>query len=295
MDKGKRNFLLKGGALALAGSVFPSFLNAQDMKKKGKIELALSQYSLRALIKDGSLKAVDFPQFTVDNFGIKAIDLWEGGLPKEKLDDESYLKELKGRAEKAGTDLFLLMAGKLQSNPKKAKSSIATLTKSLDRAQILGCKYLRVFLHAENLEDSVSALKVLSDNAAKRNVTVIIEPSPGSKSQYGKFLAELSQKLNHPNCTLMPDFGKLKNNVYDGTEAMLPYSQSISAKMHSFDEKGMQADFDYDKLAKIIVDSGYSGYIAIEWEGSRLKPIQGVKASQKLIKDSFAKHGVTVS
>ena len=293
MDKNKRNFLIQGSSLALATAFYPTFLNAADMKKN-KLQFALSQYSLRALIKDGSLKAVDFPQFTVDNFGIKAIDLWEGGLPKNKLDDKSYLSELKGRAEKAGTDLFLLMAGKLQSNPKKAKKSIAQLTKSLDRAQMLGCRYLRVFLHAENLEDSASALKQLSDNAAKRNVTIIIEPSPGSKSQYGKFLAELSKKLNHPNCTLMPDFGKLKNNVYEGTQAMLPYSQSISAKMHSFDDKGLQPDFDYDKLAKMIVDSGYNGYIAIEWEGKKLKPIEGVKASQKLIKDSFAKHGVSV-
>ena len=294
MNKSKRKFLIKSSGVALAAITVPSFLNAAEMKKS-KLELALSQYSLRALIKDGSLKAVDFPQFTVDNFGIKAIDLWEGGLPKDKLDDKSYLTELKGRAAKAGTDLFLLMAGKLQSNPKKVEKSIAQLTKSLDRAQILGCKYLRVFLHAENLNDSVAALKKLSDNAAKRKVTIIIEPSPGSQSQYGKFLAELSQKLNHPNCTLMPDFGKLKNNVYEGTKAMLPYSESISAKMHSFDDKGLQPDFDYDRLAKMIVESGYKGYIAIEWEGRKLKPIAGVKASQKIIRDSFAKHGVTVS
>lgn len=294
MDLNKRRFLIKGSQIAAASLVMPSFLSAQDMKKS-KIELALSQYSLRAMIKDGSLKAIDFPAFTADTFGIKAIDLWEGGLPKNKLDDSSYLAELKNRADKAGTDLFLLMAGKLQSNPKKVKNSVKQLTKSLDRAQKLGCKYLRVFLHAENLEDSVEALKQLSDNAAKRNVIIIIEPSPGSKSQYGKFLAEVHQKLNHPNCTLMPDFGKLKNNVYEGTKAMLPYSQSISAKMHSFDDKGLQPDFDYDRLAKMIVEAKYSGYIAIEWEGNKLKPVPGVKASQKLIRESFAKYGVTIA
>lgn len=294
MDINKRKFLVSGSQLVAAGIVMPSLLNAKDMKKPG-MQMALSQYSLRALIKGGSLKAVDFPAFTSDNFGIKGIDLWEGGLPKNLLDDTKYLTELRSRADKAGTDLFLLMAGKLQSNPKKSVSSIKSLTKSLDRAQILGCDFLRIFLHAENLEDSVEALKKLSDNAAKRNITIIIEPSPGSKSQYGKFLAEVHQKLNHPNCTLMPDFGKLKNNVYEGTQAMLPYSKSISAKMHSFDDKGLQPDFDYDRLAKMIVESKYSGYIAIEWEGRKLKPIEGVKASQKLIKDSFAKHGVTIS
>ena len=47
-----------------------------------RFKLGLSQYSLRALLKNGSLDALDFPQFTVDKFGIQAIDLWEGGCQK---------------------------------------------------------------------------------------------------------------------------------------------------------------------------------------------------------------------
>ena len=38
----------------------------------------------------------------------------------------------------------------------------------------------------------------------------------------------------------MPDFGKLRNNVYDGTSAMMPYTAAISCKMHSFDDNGNQ-------------------------------------------------------
>ncbi|MCM8532947.1 MAG: sugar phosphate isomerase/epimerase [Lentisphaeraceae bacterium] len=294
MDFNRRSFIKTSSQLLATSSILPSVLTAQGMNKN-RFTIALSQYSLRALIKDGSLKAEDFPAFTMDTFGIKAIDLWEGGLPKNKLNDMAYMELLRGKAEAAGTDLFLLMAGKLQSNPKKAAKSIASFDKSLDRAKALGCDFLRIFLHAENVQDSVEALKKISDNAAKRGVTIIIEPSPGSKSQYGKFLAEVSQKLNHPNCTLMPDFGKQKNNVYDGTQAMLPYSKSVSAKMHSFDDKGLQPDFDYNRLSKIIIDSNFKGYIAIEWEGRKLKPIPGVKASQKLLIDSFAKHGVKIS
>ena len=294
MDYSKRSFLKTSGKVILASSLFPGILSAEDMKKS-RFKLALSQYTLRAMFKDGSLKPEDFPAFTKNTFGISAIDLWEGGLPGNKINDPAYLEMLRKKADDAGTHLFLLMAGKLQSNPKKAEKSIASFNKSLDRAKTLGCEYVRIFLHAENLNDSVEALKKISDNAAERGVSIIIEPSPGSKSQYGKFLADVAKKLNHPNCTLMPDFGKLKNNVYEGTQAMLPYSKSISAKMHSFDDKGLQPDFDYDRLSKMIIDSDYKGYIAIEWEGSKLKPVPGVKASQKLIQDSFAKYGVKIS
>ena len=64
--------------------------------------------------------------------------------------------------------------------------------------------------------------------------------------------------------------------------------------MHSFDDKGQQTDFDYGRLAKIIYASEYKGYIAIEWEGRNLKPIEGVLASKKLILDSFTALGTTI-
>ena len=71
----RRSFLECTGKISLAGSAFPVSLTAKPHKKM-RFTLGLSQYSLRALLKDGSLDALDFPKFTVDQFGIKAIDLW---------------------------------------------------------------------------------------------------------------------------------------------------------------------------------------------------------------------------
>ena len=77
----RRQFITKGSALALATSTLPGF--AKDaVNKEPRFSLALSQYSLRAMLKDKSLDALDFPAFSVNTFGIKAIDLWEGGLPQ---------------------------------------------------------------------------------------------------------------------------------------------------------------------------------------------------------------------
>jgi L-ribulose-5-phosphate 3-epimerase UlaE len=86
----------------------------------------------------------------------------------------------------------------------------------------------------------------------------------------------------------MPDFGKLKDNVYKGTKAMLPHTVTVSCKMHSFDKNGNQPDFDYPRLMKMIKQSAYKGILAIEWEGSALEPVAGVKASKKLIEQSLS-------
>lgn len=289
----RRSFLEKGGKIGLASSVFPLSLHAKHPKNM-RFTLGLSQYSLRALLKDGSLDALDFPKFTVDEFGIYAIDLWEGGMPKDKLDDSKYLATMRKKAEQAGTDLFLLMSGALDASEKKRQVSTAKISASFDRAVQLGAPMVRVFLKAPGtdpvagLQASLEALKPLADEAAKKNLTIAIEPGASSLSQKGAFLAEVATELKHPALKLMPDFGKLKDNVYKGTQAMLPHTVTVSCKMHSFDKEGNQPDFNYPRLMKMIKASKYKGILAIEWEGSALEPIPGVKASKKLIEKSLA-------
>ncbi|MDC1006317.1 TIM barrel protein [Opitutales bacterium] len=289
----RRSFLESTGKIALAGSAFPVSLTAKHHKKM-RFTLGLSQYSLRSLLKDGSLDALDFPKFTVDQFGIKAIDLWEGGLPKDKLDDPKYLTTMRKKADQAGTDLFLLMSGALDASAKKRVASTAKISASFDRAVQLGAPMVRIFLKAPGtdpvagLQASVEALKPLADEAAKKNLTIAIEPGASSLSQKGAFLAEVATKLKHPALKLMPDFGKLKDNVYKGTKAMLPHTVTVSCKMHSFDKNGNQPDFDYPRLMKMIKQSAYKGILAIEWEGSALEPVAGVKASKKLIEKSLS-------
>ena len=289
----RRSFLQTSGRIGLASSAFSIPLSAKHHKKM-RFTIGLSQYSLRALLKDGSLDALDFPKFTVDQFGIHAIDLWEGGLPKDKLDDPKYLAMMRIKADQAGTDLFLLMSGALDASPKKREASTARISASFDRAVQLGAPMVRVFLKAPGtdpvagLQASVEALKPLADEAAKKNLTIAIEPGASSLSQKGAFLAEVATELKHPALKLMPDFGKLKDNVYKGTKAMLPHTVTVSCKMHSFDKNGNQPDFDYPRLMKMIKQSAYKGILAIEWEGSALEPVAGVKASKKLIEKSLA-------
>ena len=291
----RRKFLIQTSTVstAILGGLMPATASAKHHEPK-RFTLGLSQYSLRALLKDGSLDALDFPQFTVDQFGIKAIDLWEGGLPNDKLDDSKYLASMRKRAEQAGTDLFLLMSGALDASEKKREVSTAKILASFDRAVQLGAPMVRVFLKAPGTEwsaglrASLEALKPLADEAAKRKLTIAIEPGASPLSQKGAFLAKVATKLKHPYLGLMPDFGKLKDNVYKGTEAMLPHTITVSCKMHSFDKSGKQPDFNYLRLMKMIKQSKYKGILAIEWEGSALEPIPGVLASKKLIEKSLA-------
>ena len=293
MLQSRRDFLQTTGAVAFAATTGIGARPASAHDENSPYTIGLSQYSLRALIRDKSLDPLDYPAFTMENFGIDHIDLWEGGL-NGKQGDLKYLEQLRGRSEKAGTEIFLLMTGALDADPSKRAQSLQTIIPSIERAQILGAEFLRVFLKAPGKDAAagvapcVEALKPLADAAAKKGVMIAIEPGASELSSKGAFLASVMEELKHDNCRLMPDFGKQKNNVYDGTEAMMPYTVTVSAKMHSFDDSGNQPDFDYERLMKIIAAANYRGIISIEWEGSKLKPIEGVKASKMLLEKSIA-------
>ena len=289
----RRRFLTQTATLGTCATMIPTELIAKQ-HSSDRFILGLSQYSLRALFKNGSLDALDFPQFTSDEFGIRAIDLWEGGLPKDKLDDSKYLALMKKRAEQAGSDLFLLMSGALDASEKKRKVTSAKISASFKRAVQLGTPMVRVFLKVPGtdldlgIKISVEALKPLADEAVEKGLTIAIEPGASALSQKGVFLAQVAEKMEHPGLKLMPDFGKLKDNIYEGTRAMLPHTITVSCKMHSFDAAGKQPDFDYLRLMKMIKQSKYRGILAIEWEGEALEPIPGVIASKKLIETSLA-------
>jgi sugar phosphate isomerase/epimerase len=267
---------------------------------KHGLTIGLSQYSLRQLFAQKQLDPLDYPKFARDKFGLTELDLWEGGLPADRLDDTGYLKQLKQRAADAGTNLFLLMAGAVDATgganeKKKAKARPVDHPRSIERAATLGCPYVRLFLTAADgdraaaVRRSAETLAPLADFAKSRGVTIALEPGSSNLTKEGAFLAEVMQQLKHPHCRLMPDFGKLSGDVYEGTRAMMPHAVVVSAKTHDFDAAGNQIEWDYFRLMKIIADAGFRGIVAIEYEGKNLAPVEGVLASKRLIERALAR------
>ncbi len=290
----RRSFfgLASGGLAALAA---PAPLRAAP---PSRMTIGLSQYSLKALFAAKTLDPLDYPGFARKEFGLTELDLWEGGLPADRLDDDKYLGDLRRRATDAGTHLFLLMAGVVDatssSGKARRKAKPADHPRSIERCAVLGCQYVRLFVSAPEGDRATAvarcaeALTPLADRAKASGITIAIEPGASTHTQDGAFLAEIMRQLRHSHCRLMPDFGKLRGDIYEGTKAMLPYTAVVSAKTHEFDAAGNQVEFDYFRLMKIVADAGFKGIVAIEWEGKRLDPVAGVHASKKLIERALA-------
>ena len=279
------------GAMITGASV-PALAAEEKKQKQESYTIGLSMYSLRHLFKDGSLKPLDYPAFAKKTFGITEIDIWDGGFPVDKRNDLNFYKELKKRSDAAGTNIFLVMAGAVDATGETAeerKKGGDAFRQYVDHAEILGSKFVRVFLKAPDggkrkvaITNSIEALAPLADYAKEKGVMLVIEPGASTWARNGHFLAALARTMEHPACRLMPDFGKL-SDPYCGTVAMLPYSESVSAKSWGFNEEGDEKSLSYFRLIRSINDVEYKKIIAIEYEGEKMSPVEGVKATQKLL------------
>ena len=60
-------------------------------------------------------------------------------------------------------------------------------------------------------------------------------------------------------------------------------AHGVSAKANKFDGKGHVAGIDYLKMMKIVTESGYRGYVGIEFGGPREEEFGAIRMIKKLL------------
>ncbi|MEP0212088.1 MAG: sugar phosphate isomerase/epimerase, partial [Cellulophaga sp.] len=55
------------------------------------------------------------------------------------------------------------------------------------------------------------------------------------------------------------------------------------AKSRNFTADGTEADIDFYKIMKLVKESGYTGFVGIEYEGTLLSEEEGVQKTKDLL------------
>jgi len=271
-------------------------------------KLSLAQWSLNKQIRSGEMSPLDFAQ-KANELGFEGIEyvsqLYSPELKKEadlNAAMQNLLKVLKAKSETYKVQNLLIMVdgeGDLASTEEiQQNTAVENHKKWVDAAQFLGCHSIRVNLNGSNDPDiwikaSTNGLSKLATYASKKNINIIVENHGGLSSNAG-LLVKVIEKVNLPNCGVLPDFGNFcmqrkgskcikEYDKYKGVEEMMPYAKAVSAKSYDFDENGNETTIDYIKMLKIVKESGYTGFIGVEYEGSRLSETEGVLATKKLL------------
>jgi len=278
-----------------------------------ELKISLAQWSIHRALEKGELKAENFASIAKNDFDITAVE-YVNSFYKDHAEDSAFWKAMRATADSLGVKSLLIMVdeeGDL-GNPHtdERKKAVENHYKWVNAASILGCHSIRINAFGDGSKEEVQvamvdALKQLCTYAAKANINVLIE-NHGLYSADGKWVAEIIRQVNMPNAGTLPDFGnwctshkwgstepgKECTEVYDrytGVAETLPFAKGVSAKSYSFSEQGDETVIDYDKMLKLVKESGFSGYIGIEYEGSPLSEADGIRATKNLLEKTWGK------
>ena len=271
-------------------------VNVNLFAQEPAYKISLAEWSLNRSIRKGLLTNMDFPRITKETYGLDAVE-YVSTFFRDKAEDTQYLTQLKNECDKYGVKSLLIM---VDGEGNLADTSMAARTKAIENhykwvkaAKFLGCHSIRVNAAGRGTMGQVQAAAIdglgrLSAYAADYNINVIVE-NHGGNSSYGKWLAEIMQAVNKPNCGTLPDLGNFyEYDKYQGVKDLMPFAKGVSGKTHDFDENGNETQIDYVRMMKIVADSGYKGYIDVEYEGNKLSEDEGIKATIALLRKVIA-------
>jgi len=313
----KRRTFLATAASALAA---PSFLHSADPKSKTsrpRIKLAISSYSYWHFTpeKVPIEKVID----ATAALGVEGVDILHRQMEIEELGPltaavHSYCQRLKRHAFRAGVDLICLSIHQdfVSPDPAERKKWIDHTEKCIEIAYALGVPCIRInsgrwktiasfedlmkargeepVLEGYKEEDGfkwcIESLRICAELAAKRGVLLALENHWGL-SRTAEGVLRIVNEVNSPWLGALVDTGNFLEHPYDKIAQMAPKAVFVQAKTYEGGGEFYTLDLDYPRIAKILRDANYAGYVSLEMEGKEA-PETAVPKAIAMLRKAFA-------
>jgi len=282
----RRQFLQTTAAAALAASTLQ--LRSTLAADSPRYRLALGQWTFHRAFRGepdvAKRDGLEFPTMAGE-LGFEGVD-YSGLLLGENHADPKYLAELNRRAAAAGVrnvlilvDLTVLLGAPTEAARHEA---VEKFRPWLTAAATLGCSGIRVNARSEARLPADEQARLVADGvtrllevSAPMKLDVLIENHGEGLNCDGAWIASVVKQVGSPRCGTLPDFGNFQKNRargefhdrYAGVAAMLPFAKCVCAKAHDFDANGDECYSDYARMLRLLADSGYQGWIEVEYEG----------------------------
>lgn len=270
-----RRDLLKTGALAAAGyAVAPQSARAADHHESTKnMHLSLAAYSMREALTAGEMDLFDFIDWCGE-LGLPGTELTSYYF-RETIDD-AYLHALRRRALRNGVTI----SGTAIRNdfcrppgPEK-QDDIEHVKQWIDHAATLFAPHIRIF--AGTLPDGADkqagiqwvadGIKEVLDYAGQRGILIGLENHGGITARVEDHLAICDAVGDHPWFGINLDTGNYRTNAYEELAMAAPRAVNVQVKAEVTRNDGTTEPTDYARIRDILVEAGYKGWVALEYE-----------------------------
>lgn len=316
MKTSRRSFLTSAAVAAGSAATLPLSADAAALKSRNHVQLAIASYSYWHFRE---------PKVTIEQVVEKAAALGVAGvdvlhrqmdLPeKEPLtaDHRSYLARLKRHAARHGVSYCCLSIHQdfVDPDPAFLKAQVEHTKKCIEIAYALGIGVVRInsgrwntiksfddLMKARGLEPilpgyteddgfkwCVDSLNQCIPKAEECGVTLAVENHWGlTRSPEG--LLRIAQEITSPWVGVMLDTGNFLENPYDKLAMVAPKAVYVQAKTYFGGGEWYTLKLDYPRIAKILADAGYRGWVALEMEGKE-NPDTAVPKSIAQLRKAF--------
>ena len=277
----KRGVLSAGGvAAACAGGVLPTARAIEPIARTGKslFKFSMAAYSYRDLLNAKPPKTrLSLDDFILDcaKLGLEGTELTSYYFPNEITPE--YLRHVKQLCFRLGLDVSGTAVGNDFCHPAGAERDreIAHVKKWVDYAEILGAPVIRIFSghphgtsEAEAHKLAVAAIEECCQYAGEHGVYLALENHGGLTATPAGLLA-LVRDVKSPWFGVNLDTGNFNGaDVYAELEQLAPYAINVQIKVSITPAGGKRQHADFSRLARIVSDAGYRGYVVLEYEES---------------------------
>lgn len=280
---GRREFLRRcalvsaGTGILAAGWPGPAPA-IEPIARNGKsfFKFSLAGYSYRNLL---NAKPPN-PRLSLDDFiadcakmQLDGTELTSYYFPPEPTND--YLRHLKELCFRLGLDVSGTAVGNDFCHPQgeKRDEQIGHVKRWVDYAEILGAPVIRIFSghpHGTSVEEAhklaVEAIEECCDYSGQHGVFLALENHGGLTTELDGILA-LVRDVKSPWFGVNLDTGNFRSaDPYADIAQLAPYAINVQVKVSMTPAGGKRQHADFRRLAQIISDAGYRGYIVLEFE-----------------------------
>jgi len=252
-------------------------------------------------------------EFCIEQAAMMGFDGIELLLVQMGAEDNAHLQKVKRKAFHAGLDLmgFSTHQGFLRPDPAYRQENIDLTIHQIELAYQLGIPTMRLNTGRWGTSESFDALMAnkgiepplegYTDEDGFKWVIDSIEQCLPTAEKCGVVLGlenhwglgrtaagvkRIVDEINNDWLRVTLDTGNFLDDPYDQLRVLAPYTSLMQAKTYYGGGKWYTLDLDYSQIGEIMRDSGYKGYISLEFEGTE-DEMSAIPKGLELLRENF--------